>query len=249
MNDTHGVEGQGWYGFDLDGTLAKYDKWEGIDHIGEPVKHMVDLIKKMHAEGKVVKILTARVAPRANAETRPNPHCSWKISSPLPDYANKVVMRNPTSRGEAPRNVLGALYSMADWTAANFITDWCLKNLGFLPEITHQKDHLMLELYDDRVKQVVPNEGLLVEDLYRECVNMLKQTHADNGWLLAKLESKRIEFFTGLLMGTLLAMLTIVGIEAYNKWFGPEKEPVRVRFEAAHKAISDLVNDWPEGVR
>lgn len=24
MNDTHGVEGKGWYGFDLDGTLAKY---------------------------------------------------------------------------------------------------------------------------------------------------------------------------------------------------------------------------------
>ena len=249
MNDTHGETGKGWYGFDLDGTLAVYDKWKGIDHIGEPVKHMVDLIRKMHDEGKVVKILTARVAPRANAETRPNPHCSGEISSPLPDYANKVVMRNPTSRGEAPRNVLGAFYSMADWTAANFITDWCLKNLGFLPEITHEKDHLMLELYDDRVKQVVPNEGLLVEDLYRECGKMLKEVHADNGWLLAKLESKRSEFFTGLLMGALLAMLTIVGIEAYDKWFGPEKEPVRVRFEAAHKALSDLVNDWPEGVR
>ena len=78
---------------------------------------------------------------------------------------------------------------------------------------------------------------------------MLKEVHADNGWLLAKLESKRNEFFTGLLMGTLLAMLTIVGIEAYDKWFGPEKEPARVRFEAAHKALSDLVNDWPEGVR
>lgn len=25
MNDTHGVEGKGWYGFDLDGTLAKYE--------------------------------------------------------------------------------------------------------------------------------------------------------------------------------------------------------------------------------
>ena len=37
-NDTHGVEGKGWYGFDLDGTLAKYDGWKGIDHIGEPVK-------------------------------------------------------------------------------------------------------------------------------------------------------------------------------------------------------------------
>ena len=246
MNDTHGVEGKGWYGFDLDGTLAKYDKWGGIDHIGEPVKHMVDLIKKMHAEGKVVKILTARVAPRANAETRPNPHCSGKISSPLPDYANKVVMRNPTSRGEAPRNVLGALYSMADWTAANFITDWCLKNLGFLPEITHEKDPLMLELYDDRVKQVVPNEGLLVEDLYRECGNMLQRTYADNGWLLAKLASKLNGFWAGLLLGYLLSMMVALGVEVYDTWFGPEKEPARARIESAYNALHDLLKNWPE---
>ena len=38
MNDTHGVEGEGWYGFDLDGTLAEYDKWEGISHIGKPTR-------------------------------------------------------------------------------------------------------------------------------------------------------------------------------------------------------------------
>ena len=64
MNDTHGAEGKGWYGFDLDGTLAKYDGWKGIDHIGEPVKPMVELIKRMHDEGKVVKVMTARVALR-----------------------------------------------------------------------------------------------------------------------------------------------------------------------------------------
>jgi len=52
MNDTHGVEGKGWYGFDLDGTLAKYDKWEGIDHIGEPVKPMVDLIREDARRGQ-----------------------------------------------------------------------------------------------------------------------------------------------------------------------------------------------------
>lgn len=26
MNDTHAAEGQGWYGFGLDGTLAFYDR-------------------------------------------------------------------------------------------------------------------------------------------------------------------------------------------------------------------------------
>ena len=62
--DTHGENGEEWTGFDLDGTLAAYDEWKGIDHIGKPVKPMVDLIKKLHREGKPVKIMTARVAPK-----------------------------------------------------------------------------------------------------------------------------------------------------------------------------------------
>lgn len=166
MNDTHGVTGKGWYGFDLDGTLAVYDKWEGIDHIGEPVKPMVDLIKKFHDEGKVVKILTARVAPRPNLEVIPTPHPFYADSfegaddGDVPEYAAKAEFGSGSDRRLAL-----AFYARRGWTAHDFISDWCLKNLGFLPEITHEKDHLMLELYDDRVKQVVPNEGVLVEDM------------------------------------------------------------------------------------
>ena len=241
MNDTHGVEGKGWYGFDLDGTLAKYDKWEGIDHIGEPVKPMVDLIRKMHDEGKVVKILTARVAPRANAETRPNPYfCK------LPEGFRLDVAH---AFGEEARFWCQNRYHEGEWDAKMFIVDWCANHLGFIPEITHEKDHLMLELYDDRVKQVVPNEGLLVEDLYRECGKVLKEVRADNGWLLAKLRLKFNGFLAGLWIGATLAALTVAGVEAYDKVFDREKEPARARFEAAHKALSDLVNDWPEGVR
>ena len=62
--DTHGETGKKWIGFDLDGTLAEYDGWNGIEHIGKPIKRMCDLIKKLHSEGEEVKILTARVAPR-----------------------------------------------------------------------------------------------------------------------------------------------------------------------------------------
>ena len=74
MNDTHGVGGKGWYGFDLDGTLAKYDGWKGIDHIGEPVAPMVRLVQAMHKGGLEVRIITARVAPRRSPETKPNPY-------------------------------------------------------------------------------------------------------------------------------------------------------------------------------
>lgn len=63
-NDTHGSNDEEWIGFDLDGTLAKYDGWKGIDHIGKPVESMVLLARLFHWLGKKIKILTARVAPR-----------------------------------------------------------------------------------------------------------------------------------------------------------------------------------------
>lgn len=251
MNDTHGVEGKGWYGFDLDGTLAKYDGWKGIDHIGEPVEMMVARIKKMHDEGKVVKILTARVAPRLNPETATTryPLYVGEDIGDVPEYAAKW-MQSMKEAGHLNDQVEACrFYFKEEWTAHDFVADWCLEHLGFLPEITHEKDHLMLELYDDRVKQVVPNEGLLVEDLYRECGEMLKQSRADNGWLLAELGSRCNKFLTGMLVWTLFTVLTFAGIEAYNTWFNRENEPMRVRIENAHKALHDLLNDWPEGVR
>jgi len=51
-----------WTGFDLDGTLAQYNGWRGIDHIGEPIPAMVRQVKKMIHGGETVKIFTARMA-------------------------------------------------------------------------------------------------------------------------------------------------------------------------------------------
>jgi hypothetical protein len=186
MNDTHGETGKGWYGFDLDGTLAKYDGWKGIDHIGEPVKPMVELIKRMHDEGKVVKIMTARVAPKEKPEVKPNPYLEnhWVI--------------------ESPDDMPWAVHAEA-WTPREFIQDWCYRFLGFVPDIAYQKDHLMLELYDDRVKQVVPNEGWLVEDIamskrqIRE-TTIVKHDLVDIRW------ASRIQW---LLLGMVTAVLLI----------------------------------------
>jgi hypothetical protein len=141
-HDTHGVEGEGWIGFDLDGTLATYDGWKGIDHIGEPVKSMVELIRKLHHQGRRVKILTARVAPR-------------KLEDGTVGEQYIVV---PDKCGGATRQY-----------AHQYIYDWCHFNLGFVPEIVYAKDHLMLELYDDRVKQVEPNTGLVMENELEKC--------------------------------------------------------------------------------
>lgn len=52
---------KGWIGFDLDGTLAHYDGWDGIEHIGYPIKPICDIAKQMIADGKDVRIFTARV--------------------------------------------------------------------------------------------------------------------------------------------------------------------------------------------
>jgi hypothetical protein len=51
----------GWIAVDFDGTLARYDGWFGPDHLGEPIPAMVDRVKKWIAEGREVRVFTARV--------------------------------------------------------------------------------------------------------------------------------------------------------------------------------------------
>lgn len=51
-----------WIGVDLDGTLARYEGWKGIEHIGEPVPAMLDKVQKLLESGKPVRIFTARVS-------------------------------------------------------------------------------------------------------------------------------------------------------------------------------------------
>jgi len=51
---------KGWIGVDLDGTLARYDKWPADGSIGEPIPKMLERVKAWLAEGKDVRIVTAR---------------------------------------------------------------------------------------------------------------------------------------------------------------------------------------------
>lgn len=55
-------KGRGWIGVDLDGTLARYDGWQGEDHIGEPLQPMIDQVKAWRAQGREVRIFTARAS-------------------------------------------------------------------------------------------------------------------------------------------------------------------------------------------
>lgn len=51
----------GWIGVDLDGTLAEYKGWQGVEHIGDPIPAMVDRVKAWIDNGQEVRIFTARV--------------------------------------------------------------------------------------------------------------------------------------------------------------------------------------------
>jgi hypothetical protein len=61
---------KGWIGVDLDGTLAHYDGWKGPDHIGEPIPAMLERVKNWIAEGKEVRIFTARVYSDGSTKRR-----------------------------------------------------------------------------------------------------------------------------------------------------------------------------------
>jgi hypothetical protein len=51
-----------WIGVDLDGTLAHYDGWKGVGHIGEPIPAMVERIRQWIRDGQDVRIFTARAS-------------------------------------------------------------------------------------------------------------------------------------------------------------------------------------------
>jgi len=52
----------GWIGVDLDGTLAQYGGWKGPDHIGDPVPAMAFRVRNWLAQGREVRIFTARAS-------------------------------------------------------------------------------------------------------------------------------------------------------------------------------------------
>ncbi len=61
MNDAERFHITPWIGVDLDGTLAEYNGWVGDGHIGAPIPAMVERVKGWLAEGKQVRIFTARM--------------------------------------------------------------------------------------------------------------------------------------------------------------------------------------------
>lgn len=136
----------GWIGVDLDGTLAHYEGWDD-GKIGYPITRMVERVKKWLAEGKDVRIMTARVS------------CD-------PEDRKEVRLA---------------------------IQKWCTEHIGRRMKITHEKDFMMTELWDDRAVQVIPNDGtalqeytMLLEDVVAKLHNIV-ENHIEKGNISKKL--------------------------------------------------------------
>lgn len=94
----------------------------------------------------------------------------WFIGKPIPNMVSKIKeMHNAGKRVKImtarvapistdPKKHGGGMSS----ECRRVIRLWCKKYLGFIPEITHEKDHLMIALYDDRAVQVETNTGKII---------------------------------------------------------------------------------------
>ena len=129
--ETKAMQNQGWIAVDLDGTLARYDGWVGVEHIGAPVPAMLERVKSWICEGRDVRIFTARVD------------------------GGSVALNMGDEAGKDFENIA---------RVRSIIETWCLKHVGIILPVTNQKDYGMIELWDDRCVQVIPNEGIAVAE-------------------------------------------------------------------------------------
>jgi hypothetical protein len=128
----------GWIGVDLDGTLAFYDQWVAIAVIGDPIPKMVERVKRWIAEGRTVKIMTARVSG------------SW------------------------PKECLVTGLKWERQAVGAVIMAWTKKHIGEYLAVTHEKDFKMIELWDDRTIQVIPNTGMTLSEEFEAELNALR---------------------------------------------------------------------------
>lgn len=60
------------------------------------------------------------------------------------------------------------------------IWGWCKKHIGQILPVVAEKDTFMVELWDDRCKQVIPNTGEALEDKYYDALTTIKKLR--NEW-------------------------------------------------------------------
>lgn len=97
---------QGWIGVDLDGTLAHYEGWQGVEHIGHPIPEMLERVKQWVREGRDVRIFTAR---------------AYRMLYPLgtPEYDESV-------------KVIERIHEWLEWCGLPKLPVTCFKDFGMV---------------------------------------------------------------------------------------------------------------------
>ncbi len=72
---------QGWHGVDLDGTLAEYDHWRGLEHIGAPIPAMARRVSAWLANHEEVRIVTARFGDPQWTQQGREPYAYWCLKN------------------------------------------------------------------------------------------------------------------------------------------------------------------------
>jgi hypothetical protein len=141
----------GWIGVDMDGTLAYYDKWTGWNEFGSPIPAMASRVIRWLHEGRDVRILTARIGLPMGITPR------WGVPASSARYS-RVKRHHCKLTGD----------KFSDRDMADAIGEWTLRNVGKTLWAQCYKDFMMVEYWDDRCVQVVPNTGLSIEEHLRE---------------------------------------------------------------------------------
>jgi hypothetical protein len=134
------VEKTQWIGVDLDGTLAEYYGWTKWNEFGAPIVPMQKRVMRWLAEGRTVKIVTARVG------------------LPIVRHGDKGDKRYINLMRTETCHKSGEKFSDYDMVLA--IQAWTSRYLGVALDVQCYKDLHMIELWDDRAVQVIPNTGM-----------------------------------------------------------------------------------------
>jgi hypothetical protein len=86
-----------------------------------------------------------------------------------------AVVKSLLMRGDHVKIVTARVSSNSpdSATARKTIEFWCAENLGEVLPITSEKDYQMVELWDGHSVQVLPNEGIPVQDVLVDALRLL----------------------------------------------------------------------------
>lgn len=110
---------QGWIGVDLDGTLAVYDGWKGIEHIGPPIARTVQYVRYLLYNGIEVRIFTARVQEGPRAVFHIKKWCREYLGQTL-DVTDRKDMNMVCMIDDRALNPLTNLSWLPDWDLNNW---------------------------------------------------------------------------------------------------------------------------------